>query len=194
MPRRRFWMLGPNRGLCPIHWLLPTQDFLPAVDPPHSSHPMVHNGSPGAPHCPCCLWLCPKCGLAPLVVVLLPQATLPPYFANHCRRSFRHHPTKKASPHTVAKYHFRLYLNGIKSIPNFIQICPAVLKLNHADRQTGLTSPICMNFMHFVQRMHNKAYFSRKPVLHNGIVETSHWLQTAEWSGIQCKCSSIVQS
>jgi hypothetical protein len=31
---------------------------------------------------------------------------------------------------------FRVVSNGTKSIPNFIQIRPALLELNHADRQT----------------------------------------------------------
>jgi hypothetical protein len=37
----------------------------------------------------------------------------------------------------IEKYDFRVAPNGIMSIPNFIQIFPAVLQLNHADRQTG---------------------------------------------------------
>jgi hypothetical protein len=38
--------------------------------------------------------------------------------------------------HKIEKYNFRLVPNGITLMPNFIQICPAVLELNHADRQT----------------------------------------------------------
>jgi hypothetical protein len=34
------------------------------------------------------------------------------------------------------KYDFRVDSNDITSTPNFIQICPLVLKLNHASRQT----------------------------------------------------------
>jgi hypothetical protein len=38
--------------------------------------------------------------------------------------------------HEIKKYDFRVDPDGIMSIPNFIQICPAVLELNHADRRT----------------------------------------------------------
>jgi hypothetical protein len=38
--------------------------------------------------------------------------------------------------HETEKYDFRVDPNGIISISNFIQIRPAVLELNHADRQT----------------------------------------------------------
>jgi hypothetical protein len=45
------------------------------------------------------------------------------------------------------------------SIPYSIKIYPAVLKLNHADTwkkgRTDMASPICIYFMHIVQRMHN---------------------------------------
>jgi hypothetical protein len=34
----------------------------------------------------------------------------------------------------TVKYDFRVVLNGTMSIPNFIQIHPEILKLNHADR------------------------------------------------------------
>jgi hypothetical protein len=36
----------------------------------------------------------------------------------------------------IVKYNLRVVPNCITSIPNFIQIRPAVLELNHADRQT----------------------------------------------------------
>jgi hypothetical protein len=42
------------------------------------------------------------------------------------------------------KYDFRVHSSGITSIPNFIQICRAVLQLNHADRQTDMTSTVCV--------------------------------------------------
>jgi hypothetical protein len=50
------------------------------------------------------------------------------------------------------KYGFSVVPNGITSITNFIQIRPAVLELNHADRQTDVISPICVHFIHIVQR------------------------------------------
>jgi hypothetical protein len=52
----------------------------------------------------------------------------------------------------IIKYDFRVGPNGITSIPNTIQIRPAVLELNHADRQTDMVSPLCVNFVHIVQR------------------------------------------
>jgi hypothetical protein len=58
----------------------------------------------------------------------------------------------------IGMYDFRVIPNCITSIPNFIQIHPAVLKLKHEDRdkQTDITSPICIHFMRIMQRMHNK--------------------------------------
>jgi hypothetical protein len=63
----------------------------------------------------------------------------------------------------IVMYDFRVVPNGIKSIPNLIKIHPAVLELNHAvtdsgwtDIHTYMTSPICVNFMHIVQRTHKK--------------------------------------
>jgi hypothetical protein len=40
------------------------------------------------------------------------------------------------------------------SIPSFIRIYPVDLELNHEDRQTDLVGPICICFLHIVQRMH----------------------------------------
>jgi hypothetical protein len=70
---------------------------------------------------------------------------------HHRRRSLGFRATKGALPHPVSENHFRIHSNGIYSIPNFIQIHPAVLELNHADRQAEgstdrqreLTSPVC---------------------------------------------------
>jgi hypothetical protein len=44
-------------------------------------------------------------------------------------------PIKGTLHHPVGKQYFRVNPNGIKPIPNFIQLHPAVLKLNYADRQ-----------------------------------------------------------
>jgi hypothetical protein len=55
----------------------------------------------------------------------------------------------------IEKYFFRVVPNGITSVLNFIQIHPAALELNQAVRQTDMTSPICVHFMHIVQRTHN---------------------------------------
>jgi hypothetical protein len=54
----------------------------------------------------------------------------------------------------VEKHDFKVDPNGITSIQNFIQTLPVALELNHGDRQTDMTSPICVNFMHIVQRTH----------------------------------------
>jgi hypothetical protein len=54
----------------------------------------------------------------------------------------------------MKQYEFRVVSSGIMSIPNFIQIRPAVLELNHADRQTDMASPICVHFVYIVQRTH----------------------------------------
>jgi hypothetical protein len=59
----------------------------------------------------------------------------------------------------IEKYDFRVDPNGIASIPNFIQICFAVLEMNHADGPTDTTSPFCVHFMHIVQRTHNNLKF-----------------------------------
>jgi hypothetical protein len=60
----------------------------------------------------------------------------------------------------TAKYDFRVVPNGITSIPNFTQICPAVLKLNHVDRQTDMTWPaLCVHFMYTMQKTHKKCCF-----------------------------------
>jgi hypothetical protein len=47
--------------------------------------------------------------------------------------------------------------NGLKSVPNFTQIHPSVLKLNHADRQTnGHTAcPVCDSVAYILQRTQN---------------------------------------
>jgi hypothetical protein len=52
--------------------------------------------------------------------------------------------------------------NGIKSIPNLIQIRSAVLELNHADRRTD-TDGHLSSFLHIVQRRHNN---DNKSTLH----------------------------
>jgi hypothetical protein len=36
----------------------------------------------------------------------------------------------------IKKYDFRVHCSGITSIPNYIQIRPAVIELNHSDRRT----------------------------------------------------------
>jgi hypothetical protein len=43
------------------------------------------------------------------------------------------------------------------SMPNFIQIHPFILELNHANRQTDMTSVICVNFVCIMQRTHNNS-------------------------------------
>jgi hypothetical protein len=53
----------------------------------------------------------------------------------------------------IKKYDFRVDPNGIMFIQSFIQIRPAVLDLNHADRQTG--QPYMVSLRAHVQRMHN---------------------------------------
>jgi hypothetical protein len=64
------------------------------------------------------------------------------------------------------KYDFRIVPNGTTSIPNFILIRPLVLDLNHADRRTDrhrdMTSPMCVPFMHFVQRTHKTPKYDVK--------------------------------
>jgi hypothetical protein len=46
------------------------------------------------------------------------------------------------------KVDFKVVPNGITSIPNAIQIRPAVLELNtRADRQTDMTSPVCVHLI-----------------------------------------------
>jgi hypothetical protein len=52
----------------------------------------------------------------------------------------------------IKKYDFRVDTGGIPSIPNFIQIRPSVLELNHADRQTDRHDQ--SYFLCVVQRTH----------------------------------------
>jgi hypothetical protein len=47
------------------------------------------------------------------------------------------------------KTRYRVSPHGITSLPNFIQIYPADLELNHADRQTGQSA--CIHFLQFMQ-------------------------------------------
>lgn len=67
-------------------------------------------------------------------------------------RSYQPCPTKEASPHLVAECHFKLHFGEIISVPNLIQIRPSALEFNYASGQIGLTSHICVYFMHFVLR------------------------------------------
>jgi hypothetical protein len=52
----------------------------------------------------------------------------------------------------IEKCNFMVASSGITSTPNFIQIHPAILKLNHADRHDQPYT--CFHFMHIMQRMH----------------------------------------
>jgi hypothetical protein len=45
----------------------------------------------------------------------------------------------------IHKCYFKVDPSGKTSTPNFNQICPTVLDLNHADRQTDMISPICVH-------------------------------------------------
>jgi hypothetical protein len=83
---------------------------------------------------------------------LPPRSTPVTYPVTPLRHPNPEHLTKGALPHLVAEYHFKLHCNGIKPVPNIIQIRPAVLELNRADRQTGLTRPICVHFMHLATK------------------------------------------
>jgi hypothetical protein len=51
----------------------------------------------------------------------------------------------------IEKYGFKVVPDGITSLPNFIQMRPAVLELNHTDRQ----DQSCVHFMHIAQRTNN---------------------------------------
>lgn len=44
----------------------------------------------------------------------------------------------------------------VTSVPNLIKNRPAVLELNYADRQTDISIPKRVNFMHIVRRTRNK--------------------------------------
>jgi hypothetical protein len=82
--------------------------------------------------------------MALLQVVLV---SIPPH-------KFVHPPCWYYRLEKIVKYDFRVVPNCITSIPNFIQIRPVVLELNHVNRHTDRTSPICVHFMHIMQRMH----------------------------------------
>jgi hypothetical protein len=55
----------------------------------------------------------------------------------------------------IKNYDFRVDPYDITSILNFIQIRPAVLELNHANRQTDVVSFICVHSVRGVQRTRN---------------------------------------
>jgi hypothetical protein len=114
----------PSSGFAP-------HDFLPAVDPLNPCHRAVHHSGspPGHPT--------PHGSLLPDVEPLHPVHSN----SHHTRTPGAPHRRRFcAPPHPVGGYHFRVHFNGIKSIPNFIQIRPAVLEMNHADRQTDRES------------------------------------------------------
>jgi hypothetical protein len=54
----------------------------------------------------------------------------------------------------IGKYNFKVFPNGIMSIPNFIQIHPAAVELNHADRQTDRDDQpyMCSFHAHLIKR------------------------------------------
>jgi hypothetical protein len=70
-------------------------------------------------------------------------------------QKFVHPPCWYYPLYKMKKHDFRVVPNGITSILNFIQIRPAVLELNHADRQTDMTSLTCAHFMHIEKWSHN---------------------------------------
>jgi hypothetical protein len=72
----------------------------------------------------------------------------PPPGATHIRRFLGLLPINGALSHPMGEYHFTAHANGMKSVLNFIQIRPAVLELNHADRQTDSTYQPYMQTFH----------------------------------------------
>jgi hypothetical protein len=55
--------------------------------------------------------------------------------------------------HKIEKYDSKVVSNETRSISSFIQICSAVLELNHTDRQADRHyRPFCVHFMHILQR------------------------------------------
>jgi hypothetical protein len=131
-----------------------------------TNRPLPHPA--GSPHTGVCSqrWI--------LYTRVTPRHTTPcPSGAPHRRRCWWLLLTKRALLHSAGEYDFRVYSNDIKSIPNFIQIHPSALELNHADgqtdertgRQADMSSPICDLFMHIVQRTH-KNVVHETPRLH----------------------------
>jgi hypothetical protein len=55
-------------------------------------------------------------------------------------------------------HEFCVASNGIISIQNLIHVRSTVLELKHVDRQTDMINPICVHFMHIVQRTRNKRH------------------------------------
>jgi hypothetical protein len=55
----------------------------------------------------------------------------------------------------IEEYDFRAIPNGITSVQHFIQICPAVLEFNHADRQTRPVLHTFISYTHTAQRTHD---------------------------------------
>jgi hypothetical protein len=119
----------------------PHGDLLPAMDPLHLHHPSVHHSMSAevTHHCHYGWFHCAKGTLsctevcsqqwicfshvAPHHITAAPWCTPP-------ASPFR------SMPHPVSKHHIRLHSNGIKFTPNFIQIQPVVLEMNHVSRKT----------------------------------------------------------
>jgi hypothetical protein len=119
--------------LRPTSRFTPHRGFLPVVNLLHPCNPASHLSLPfslsGAlPHMVCSPWLIHYTCLTPLCTTPILRGT------PHCRCCLCFDPVC-ALPHVVGKYHFRVHSNGMKSIPDFIHIFPAVLKLYHAGRQ-----------------------------------------------------------
>jgi hypothetical protein len=71
---------------------------------------------------------------------------IPPY-------KFMHLPHCYYQLQKIKKFEYGLASTCIVSIPNFIRIHPAVLKLKR--EQTHMISSVCIHFMHIIQRTHN---------------------------------------
>jgi hypothetical protein len=58
-------------------------------------------------------------------------------------QKFIHLPYQYYQLQEIEKHDFRVVPNGIMSIPNFIQICSALVKLNMQTQRWDMTSPMC---------------------------------------------------
>jgi hypothetical protein len=96
----------------------------------------------------------------------------------------------------IEEYDFTVAPNGMTPILNFIQIRPAVLELNHTDRQTDMTSPAFISCTSSKERMKvNNIVLDWKHTTHifcrQGRRSANHWAPVSSVSrGTTVQCSS----
>lgn len=123
---------------------------------------------------PCCFWkkvrqqkLCTFKGISPStkLLPLLHNANVTPTSKVHVSTMLVLLTEIKMCDHGVAS-------NGRVLILNFIEVCPVVTKLKHADRQTDTVSPMCIQSVCIMHRTYTNIFynFKRKILFHTKFV------------------------